>query len=180
MTEENELTWTASLFMPMFRHFWYRQYWHLFLCLLSMVQLLSSLQAYVKSFRTVLLKNPLHPSQLWKNTKINQYPWNRKVKKLFLRLSSTKPSVAIWETLKAILKLKMSRFTTKNLLFELLYSCRYILYSFINAILETFKIIPQKLAQINHSKKLSCGHDEKWASNYTWKDWKNYNDVKIL
>lgn len=60
--------------MPMLRHFWYRQYWHLFLCLLSMVQLLSSLQAYDKSFRTVLLKNPLHPSQLQRNEKlINNY-----------------------------------------------------------------------------------------------------------
>lgn len=57
-------TWTASLFIPMDKHFWYRQYWHRFLCLLSMVHDLSSRQAYVKSLRTVRLKKPLQPSQL--------------------------------------------------------------------------------------------------------------------
>jgi len=62
------LTCTASRFMPILRHLLYRQNWHLFRCLLSIMQFLSSRQAYVKSLRTVLLKNPLQPSQLkWLN-----------------------------------------------------------------------------------------------------------------
>ena len=56
---------TASRFMPIARHFWYRQNWHRLRCRLSMIQLRSSLHAYVRSFRTVLLKKPLHPSQLF-------------------------------------------------------------------------------------------------------------------
>ena len=56
--------YSPSLFMPIARHFMYLQYWHRFLCRLSIMQLRSSLQVYVKSLRTVLLKNPLHPSQL--------------------------------------------------------------------------------------------------------------------
>lgn len=55
---------TASRFMPQARHFWYRQYWHRFRCRLSMMQFRSSRHAYVRSFRTVLLKKPLQPSQL--------------------------------------------------------------------------------------------------------------------
>lgn len=53
-----------SLFIPCERHFMYLQYWHLFRCLLSIVQHFSSRQAYDKSLRTVRLKNPLQPSQL--------------------------------------------------------------------------------------------------------------------
>lgn len=57
-------SWTASRFIPHARHFWYLQYWHLFLCRLSMIQLRSSRHAYVRSFLTVRLKKPLQPSQL--------------------------------------------------------------------------------------------------------------------
>ena len=55
---------TASLFMPIARHFWYLQYWHRFLCRLSMMHDFSSRHAYDRSLRTVLLKKPLQPSQL--------------------------------------------------------------------------------------------------------------------
>uniref|UniRef100_A0A6B0UAP4 Putative secreted protein n=1 Tax=Ixodes ricinus TaxID=34613 RepID=A0A6B0UAP4_IXORI len=56
---------TASRFMPHDRHFWYRQYWHRLRCRLSMMQLRSSRHAYVRSLRTVRLKKPLQPSQLY-------------------------------------------------------------------------------------------------------------------
>lgn len=56
---------TASRFIPHVKHFWYLQYWHRFRCRLSIIQFFSSRHAYVRSLRTVRLKNPLHPSQLY-------------------------------------------------------------------------------------------------------------------
>ena len=71
---------SPSLFMPCARHFMYRQNWHRFRCRLSIMQFLSSRHAYVKSFRTVLLKNPLQPSQLKSYTveilTTNQHSWS--------------------------------------------------------------------------------------------------------
>merc|ERR1719220_3205732 len=55
---------TTSFTIPQARHFWNRQNWQRFLLLLSTGQFLSARQTYLAFFCTVLLKNPLQPSQV--------------------------------------------------------------------------------------------------------------------
>lgn len=56
--------YSHSALMPTARHFWSRQYWHRFLWGLLTGQSLFPRHAYPSCFLMLLLKNPLHPSQL--------------------------------------------------------------------------------------------------------------------